>query len=231
MAFNIDLVQHRKKLEQSGYLHLEKTLSDDFVQSLKFYGSQITVNKLDEIAEWHIPGKKRQYLYDFATQKFFDSFRKGLSGIIGKPAEEIVISERHIKVYLSEAADFPAPHKDRHAAEYTIGFPIHIPTDSRVCFFPFLSREENTEQRAVYAEMPDGTEMEHFYTDERIVKVKGDVGDMFIFHGSTVFHERIMSSGSMILYIKVNTASRDPLREHASLMDGFRKQSKVLELA
>ncbi len=231
MAFNTDLGKHRKKLERNGYLHLEKVLSNDFIQSLNSCGSQIIASELDEIAEWHIPGKKRQYLYDFSTQSFFDAFREGLSGIIGKLAEEIIISERHIKVYLTEAADFPVPHKDRHAAEFTIGFPIYIPQDSRVCFFPFMSRNENTEQRAVYAEMPDDTKMERFYADDRIVKIKGTVGDMFIFHGSTVFHERIMPAGCMILYIKVNTARQDPLGEHASMMEDFNKRSEVLEVA
>jgi hypothetical protein len=54
---------------------------------------------------------------------------------------------------------------------------------------------------------------------------------MFIFHGSTIFHERIRAAGSMILYIKINASGRDPLGEHASLLAKLDAQSLVPELA
>ncbi len=218
MSFNADLGQHRSRLEQQSYVYLENVLSDRFTNLLKFYGGQISADKLEEIDEWRIPGKKRQFLFDFSSKAFFDKFREGVSKLTGQPQDAITIGERHIKVYLDEAPDYPVPHLDRQAAQYTIGFPIHIPDDSCVCFFPHLSRKENTAQRAAYADMPTGTDMANFYEDDHIVKMKGGIGDMIVFRGSTIFHERIRSAGCRILYIKVNSTGQDPLGEHASLM-------------
>jgi hypothetical protein len=218
MSFNRDLGQHRPQLEQQNYLHLENVLSDRFKNLLEFYGGQIAANELDEIEEWHIPGKKRQFLFDFLSKSLFDRFREGLSHLTGEPHDAITIGERHIKVYLDEAPEYPVPHLDRQAAQYTIGFPIHIPEDSRVCFFPHLSRNENKEQRACYADMPADGDLENLYKDDHVVKLKGDIGDMIIFQGSTIFHERICPAGCRILYIKINAAGQDPLGEHASLL-------------
>ncbi len=221
MSFNRDLGQHRSQLENQNYLHLENILSDRFTNLLKIYGRQIVDGELDEIEEWHIPGKKRQFLFDFLSKPHFDQFREGLSHLTGEHQDAITIGERHIKVYLDEAPDFPVPHMDRQAAQYTIGFPIHVPEDSRVCFLPQLSRNENTKQCASYADLPAGTDLEDLYEDDQVVSIKGNIGDMIIFQGSTIFHERIRSAGCSILYIKINAAGQDPLGEHAKLLASF----------
>lgn len=218
MAFNTDISGAKDRLKATSFLHLEDVLSDEFVSQLKRCGEKIKEGSMPEVEEWHIPGKKRQYLYDFPSFSFLNAFREGIAQITGFAAKDIMIGERHIKVYLDEAPEFPAPHMDRRAAEFTIGFPITIPEASRVCFFPHLSREENTSERAVFAELPEETDMQAYYDDARIAQYRGKVGDMFIFHGSTIFHERIKPAGSVILYIKINASGRDPLGEHASMM-------------
>jgi len=53
---------------------------------------------------------------------------------------------------------------------------------------------------------------------------------MIIFHGSTVFHERINSAGCLILYIKFNSAGQDPLGEHAKLLENLDSKTKELEV-
>ncbi len=221
MTFKKDLSSDKDRLADGGFLHLEDVLSNEFVSVLKQAGRQIAEKTLPEVEAWHIPGKKRQYLFDFPSEAFFKAFCEGISRITGYPAGDLTIGERHIKVYLEEAADYPAPHMDRHAAEFTIGFPIHIAEDSRVCLFPHLTRERNTDQRAIFADLPGGTDMEQYYRDDQIRSFKGKVGDMFIFQGSTIYHERIRPAGCVILYIKVNAAGQDPLGEHASLLKTF----------
>lgn len=228
MAFSTNMTASRSVLEKQSYIHLQSVLSERFVALLEDHASRIAANESEEIAEWHIPGKKRQFLFDFPSRDFLDGFRAGLADLTGMPADGIIISERHIKVYLDEAGDFPPPHIDRRAAEYTIGFPIRIPDASRVCFFPHFSREENQLERAVYADVSKETDMAAYYGDDRIVKIKGDIGDMIIFSGSTIYHERIRPAGSMILYIKVNASGRDPLGEHASLLASFEAKSAEL---
>ncbi|MEM9332704.1 MAG: hypothetical protein AAGA53_15375 [Pseudomonadota bacterium] len=219
MAFKRDLNAEKQVLEGSSFLHLEDVLSDEFVEKLKQCGEDIVENKMPEVEEWHIPGKKRQYLFDFPNQEFLDTFCKGIAQITGYDPEKITIGERHIKVYLDEAPEYPAPHMDRKAAEFTIGFPINIAKGSRVCFFPHLSREENQGERAIYADVPASTDMKEYYRDDRIHQFEGKIGDMFIFHGSTIFHERIKPAGSIILYVKINASGQDPLGEHASMIE------------
>lgn len=227
MAFNQNLSHAKQMLNNESYMHLKDVLSDEFIKLLVECGKQIRDGSLEEVTEWHIPGKKRQYLFDFPSRDFLSSFCEGIAQITGYDPEKITIGERHVKVYLEEAPDFPAPHMDRQAAEFTIGFPIEISKGSRVCFFPHMNRDENTGERAIYADVPASTDMQSYYSDERIEKYKGKVGDMFIFHGSTIFHERIKSSGSMILYIKINASGQDPLGEHASLLAKLDAQSRT----
>lgn len=226
MAFLRTLGDMKETLRQQSYLHLEDVLSREFTDVLRSYHRRITTNALEEIQEWHIPGKKRQYLFDFPHMEFLQQFRQGMSEITGEARDDITIGERHIKVYLEHAPDYPAPHMDRQAAQFTIGFPIHIPEASRVCFFPHLSRAENTDERARYLDAPAGIDMAQFYDDERVVKTRGKLGDMFIFHGSTIYHERIRSAGSIILYVKINAAGRDPLGEHASLLQSLNDKAR-----
>lgn len=230
MAFNTTLTPHCQALRERNYLHLENVLSQDFTNVLGEVRDRILSGAQDDIPDWHIEGKKRQYLFDFPSEAFLEDFLLSMSEITGKAPENLTIGERHIKVYLQEAPDFSPPHMDRQAAEFTIGFPIHIPDESRVCFFPHMSRKENTEQRAAYADMPADADMEQFYNDDRIVKLKGGVGDMIIFHGSTIFHERIKPAGCLILYIKINAAGQDPLGEHASLLESLARKDRELEL-
>lgn len=218
MAFVKDLAESKSLLQQQNFLHLKDVLSDEFIEVLEQYGREIADDRLDEIDEWRINGKKRQFLFDFPSQDLLEAFCESIGGITGHSGSDITIGERHIKVYHEDAEDFPAPHMDRQAAEFTIGFPIYIADDSRVCFFPHLSRNENVGEKASFAKVPDGTNMKQYYDDDRIVKMKGKIGDMFIFHGSTIYHERIKPAGSVILYIKINASNRDPLGEHASLL-------------
>ena len=91
--------------------------------------------------------------------------------------------------------------------------------------FPHLSRKENVGEKACFIEVPEGTDMEQYYEDDRIVKMKGKIGDMIIFYGSTIYHKRIKPEGSVILYIKINASNRDPLGEHASLLKSLDRKS------
>ena len=231
MAFKKNMRDAKAILEEESFMHLKNILSDEFVELLRDCGNKIRNGTMEEVTQWHIPGKKRQYLFDIPSKKFLEEFCRGISQITGYQADKVTIGERHIKVYLDEAPDYPSPHLDRQAAEYTIGFPIEISEGSRVCFFPHMSRDENTGDRAIYADVPASTDMEAYYNDDKIVKYEGQTGDMFIFHGSTIFHERIKAAGSMILYIKINASGRDPLGEHASLLAKLDAQHRVPELA
>jgi hypothetical protein len=221
MAFNSDLSAFRAPLKSNSFLHIEDALSPDFVQTLSDYRDRILSGALDDIEQWHIPGKKRQYLFDFPSESFLQGFLEGMGQITGARPSELTVGERHIKVYFDDAPAYPAPHQDRKASEYTIGFPIAIPDQSKVCFFPHLGSEENQAERAQFLDVGDNVDMKAFYDDEQIIKVRGKLGDMVVFYGSRVFHERINAAGSMILYTKINAIGSDPLGENRSLRESL----------
>jgi len=192
-------------------------LSDDFVALLRDYRERIRSGALADIPKWHIPGKKRQYLFDFPSKGFLDAFLAGMSAVSGASPRDLVVGERHFKVYLDEAPTYPAPHVDRRASQYTVGFPIEIPEASQVCFLPHLGLDENREEAARFLDPGPDADMQAFYNDPQIAKARGKLGDMIIFYGSRVYHERINAAGSMILYTKVNAIGSDPLGENESL--------------
>jgi hypothetical protein len=219
MAFRKDLSTYREALNTEHYALIEDALSNEFVSHLISYRDRIASGRLKDIPEWHIDGKKRQYLFDFPSAQMLDAFLKGMGAVIGAAADTLTIGERHIKCYLDEAKALPAPHLDRHASQFTVGFPIHIPEKSQVCFFPHLGTEENTDERARFLDIGDNVDMEAFYDDPHIVKFRGKVGDMVIFHGSRVWHERIHPASAVILYTKINAMGEDPLGENRSLRE------------
>jgi hypothetical protein len=219
MAFRQDLSAFRDGLTTQHYALVEDALSREFVALLLTYRDRIAAGRLDDIPQWHVEGKKRQYLFDFPSKAFLDGFLDGMSAVTGIASDRLTIGERHIKVYLDEAKPLPAPHLDRHASQFTVGFPIVIPERSKVCFFPHLGTQENQDERVRYLDIGDDVDMEAFYADPNIVTYGGKVGDMVVFHGSRVWHERVYPAGAMILYTKINAIGSDPLGENRSLRD------------
>jgi hypothetical protein len=52
-----------------------------------------------------------------------------------------------------------------------------------------------------------------------------ELGDMIVFLGSTMFHERIRPRGTAVLYIKLNDENLDPLGE--DIYAALNKKAKV----
>ena len=117
-------------------------------------------------------------------------------------------------MYDKEADRWPAPHKDRAASQISIGLPIHLPTGSSVCVFPDLDPGENEIEKAVFLTERDRGDIAEIYKNEKAVFLNERVGDLVVFLGSAIFHERINSPESAILYIKINGDGRDPLGEN-----------------
>jgi hypothetical protein len=197
-----------------GYVHLKNVLSDEFRAHLAEFSERSLRECANEIGDWKIHGKKRQFLFDFASREDADRFRTGMAALIGIDPETFTISERHLKVYDDEAPCWPSPHKDRAASEISIGLPVHIPAGSSACMFPELNFGANAEERAVFlTERNNHPDPEGVYRTEDAVMLNEQFGDVIAFLGSSIFHERVRPAGAAILYIKVNGSGRDPLGE------------------
>lgn len=214
MLFKYDPGSAHEDFKKQGYVHLKDVLSDEFVSELKGFHQDSQSSQLNEAQNWKIYGKKRQYVFEFKSEEAAIEFRDGLAALTGIDKDGFTISERHLKVYDKEAEPWPAPHKDRAASEVSIGLPVHLEEGSSVCVFPELQFGPNPEERAVFLTDRDHPDLEHVYQKETAVMLHEKVGDLVVFLGSSIFHERVKPAGSAILYIKVNGDGRDPLGEN-----------------
>jgi len=213
MIFNSDPGLYRDQLLKDGYVHLKGILAPSFVDYLKAFYAKTMKDAADESAEWHISGKKRQFVFSFPSEAAALEFRAGMGRLTGMDENKVTFSERHLKVYEPSTNPWPAPHKDRAASEFSIGLPVDLSEGSTVCVFPKLDRKPNEEERAIFIEDGDRTDFEPLYKDNAVM-LHEKVGDVVAFHGSSIFHERANAGGTAVLYIKMNGEGHDPLGEN-----------------
>lgn len=212
MIFKYDPASMRESLATNGYAHLRDVLSDEFVAYMKRFYEESTADAEAEARDWHVAGKKRQFVFDFPSEEAAEEFRRGMARLTGMEEDLFTISERHLKVYDAHAEPFPAPHKDRSASQYSIGLPVHVPSGSTVCVFPDLDAGENQEDHAVFM-TDDGDEIARIYESDAALMLNEKPGDLVVFLGSARWHERVRGAGTAVLYIKVNDIGVDPLGE------------------
>jgi hypothetical protein len=214
MVFKRELGAYRDQLERDGFILLKDILSDGFMATLQDFLDRSRAGTVAEYNTWRIGGKKHQFLFDFPTRDMALAFRDGISDLTGMAQDKLTISERHLKQYENDAPDYPAPHKDRGASRYSIGLPIHLGPETSVCIFPTLDRAPNDSDRAVFMTEQDHPGLEEIYNSPDALPLNEELGDMIIFLGSTIYHERIRPRGTAVLYIKVNDQGFDPLSEN-----------------
>ncbi len=214
MLFKYDPASHRADLQAQGYAHLKDVLSDEFVDQLRAFYVDAMDRAKSESADWAVKGKKRQFVFDFPSTEAAEQFRVGMAALTGIDAQSLTISERHLKVYDEAANPWPAPHKDRSASHYSIGLPVDLAQDSTVCVFPDLDPGDNTSDRAVFLGGGALTDTAEIYARPDAKFLNEKVGDIVLFLGSALYHERVRAAGTAILYIKVNGEGIDPLGEN-----------------
>ncbi len=214
MPFKRDLGTYHEQLKRDGFILLKDILSDDFMAALKTYLAQAKAGQVAEYGQWRIGGKKQQFLFDFPTEAMADQFRTGIAALTGLSRQGFTISERHLKQYDNDAPAYPAPHKDRGASKFSIGLPIYLGPETSVCVFPNLDRTPNEGERAVFMTEQDHPGLEHIYNSPDALPLHEELGDMIVFLGSAIYHERIRPRGTSVVYIKVNDEGFDPLGEN-----------------
>lgn len=214
MPFKKDLSIHRQAFVRDGYVLLKDVISDRFMQYLQDFLMRSRMGEVAEYGQWRIGGKKHQFLFDFPSEDFALRFRDGIAALTGMAPDKLAISERHLKQYEDDAPDYPAPHKDRGASKISIGLPVYLGPETSVCVFPNLDRSANTSERAVFMTEQDNPGLADIYKSKDALLLNERLGDMIMFLGSTIYHERIRPRGTAVLYIKVNDEGSDPLSEN-----------------
>jgi hypothetical protein len=214
MIFTYDPGSYASVLKRDGYVLLKNVFTPQFQRHLKAFLAATRAGAVAEHGQGRIAGKKQQYVFDFPSEEDALSFRAGLIGLTGLREADFTISERHLKQYERGAPAFPAPHKDRGASRYSAGIPIDLGADSSVCVFPSLDRSPNTADTAVFLTKAEYPGLDTIYQDGTAKMLKEEVGDLVVFDGSSLYHERIHPAGTAVLYIKFNGEGWDPLGEN-----------------
>jgi hypothetical protein len=212
--FAFDPADYRQHFAREGWVHIENGIDPEFLAELqKFTRHSLEKTRLDRFA---IKGKKEQSLYEFPnTVDFPGEIFDVVSDVCGLRRETMTVSERHIQAYELDADPEPDPHKDRYPSQISLGFSVEVPAESRLVLYPYDERSLNpfnsaaTFQRSLQPHERPSVALR----DARPVELDDSAGDVVMFHGSTTWHLRRRSAGSVNLYVKLNDFDCDPLGE------------------
>src|SRR5436305_12072242 len=112
--FDFDPRRYAPLLAAQDYVHVPQGITQAFYELMcRQVDEYYDANRLDKYAR----GDKQQALYEFPSHDHYQEFVGMLATLSGLPADQLVVSERHIKGYEPGAAPKPMPHKDRHATQ------------------------------------------------------------------------------------------------------------------
>lgn len=212
--FDFDIDAARRTYADQGWVHIPSGMSPAFLDAVKaFVQAQMDASKLDRFA---IQGKKEQALFSFPEDtdypgELFDV----IAAVCGLHRETMTLSERHIQAYDEHANPNPQAHKDRYPSQVSVGFSVEIPQGSQLVLYPYDHREVNpfNAAAALVASLQPHELPEAVLPQAREVTIEDRPGDVVMFPGSSTWHLRRNSAGTVNLYVKVNDFDCDPLGE------------------
>ncbi len=212
-----------------GYAHIKNGIHKDF---LKFTQDTLAQQKgKRDMKEWEFKGKKKQYLFEFPEEDSIEKIFDYVATVANLPRNKMTLCERHLKDYESDAKPFVPPHKDRLQAELTVGIPLHIPKKSHVVLYP--DNELTINPYSSTAEWRDSLDEdqlpENLLKNIEPVKVYAQPGDIILFRGNSIYHERKYPAGASLLYLKFNAMRLDPIGEDPSTLVQRQKSLVLLE--
>jgi hypothetical protein len=219
-VFRFEPSAYAGEYAERGYVHVKGGVSPGFVQYALAQAKQLMGADAD-LKDWQFKGKKLQFLFDFpaaGAARDWSAMKDAVSALTGLARRRMTLCERHIKVYDAGAPESPPPHKDRLASEVAVGFPLLVAEGSHLVLYPGRHTEVNrfatTElhRRSLDADaLP-----EKLLAGVEPVRIDMQPGDVVLFRGSSIYHERIRPARSIVLYLKFNALRLDPLGEDPS---------------
>ena len=214
-AFTFDPLKYKQVFSDLGYVHIKDGVAPELID---FAWQQTEGYRVDQTAllpKWEIKNKKTQYLFEFPSHELARNVIDVIAAVTSLPSEHMMMSERHIKDYSPNAQPRPSAHKDRFQSQVSVGIPLHVPNGSAVVLWPDQSRTVNTfdstrewRDNLEEKELPENVLKD---IDPLVLDVR--VGDLIIFLGSAIYHERINAAGTVLLYFKFNAKRLDPMAE------------------
>jgi hypothetical protein len=229
--FDFDASQYAPAFAAQGYVHIPQGLSEEFHTVLSQQVEEyIQRNRLDAFTLKHM----QQSLYEFPQdQDYLRQFIEAVGAVCGLDPKNLVLSERHIKVYEPDANPAPLAHKDRHASQISIGFSVRVPPESTLVLYPSDDVGVNpfnsaADLRASFS--PDRAPETILRNAERI-EIKDAPRDVVMFRGNAMWHLRENSADTTMVYLKLNAFNCDPLGEDPSTESCSQRTHTLLSAA
>lgn len=214
--FDFDPGRYVTHLAQHGWVHVRSGVTSDFLEHLR---NSVRRRRTEQsLAGSGIRGEKDQFLYDTPPgADLVGEMRDLTAKLCGLERDGFVVSERHIKVYASDASPSPTAHKDRLASQVSIGVSIEVPEGSYLELYPAVERTLNPHLTAdLNRTLPPNEHPDTTLREQPSVKIHDRPGDVIVFPGSSVWHRRCNSANTANLYLKCNDFDCDPLAEDPS---------------
>ena len=225
-TFNPD--DYLEEFAENGFVLIKHAVHADFLavaieQAIEQRKQQKDINN------YFFKGKKRQYLCEFDEWDLYNHGLEALARTACLSEKKITLCERHIKVYEPDAKAHVPAHKDRIAAQLTVGIPLFIPDGSHIVLWPNDHLAINSlNSSALWRSSLDENDLpENILKDIEPVRVYAEPGDVVMFRGSSIYHERENPANASILYLKLNEMRLDPIGEDPSTL---RQQSISQEI-
>jgi hypothetical protein len=200
---------------RQGYVHIVDGLNPEFLAFAREQAKK-QMDAQKGLREWEFKGKKQQFLFEFGTTtNYREHVLQPIAQVTGFKLERTTLCERHIKAYDQKAPPNPPPHKDRLASQVAVGLPLEVPKDSYIIMYPDVHRDINPwSTTAQYRAAVDEAELpERLLSGVEPVRLDVKPGDVVMFKGSSIFHERVNPANTTLLYLKFNGMRLDPLGE------------------
>jgi len=212
--FNFAPSDYAREFAANGFVVVENGVSDRFLNYA-----------VEQIGEWVKAGDistsnrhlKQEFLFSFPDDRnILSELVETIGQLTGLLADDLIISERHLKIYREDAQQNPLPHKDRKGTQLAVGIPIDVSIESRLILYPFHELDENSYDSYddFLASLPEDKRPEKALRDITPLSIDTKRGDLIVFLGSRIWHERTNAAGSKLLYLKMNALGLDPLGEN-----------------
>jgi hypothetical protein len=227
--FDFDPAAYSEEYESHGFVHIPKGVNEDFhAKLLRQLQASFESSRLNEFAI----GEKQQALYEFPDDAdYLSELFDAVSQVCGLDRRAIVLSERHIKAYESDAVAEPAPHKDRFASQVAVGLSLAIPRGSKLVLYPddhVHANPFNSSAELRGSLSPDRLP-EVVLSGARRVEIEDSPRDVVMFRGNAMWHYRSNPANATLLYLKFNAYKCDPLGEDPRAAERRRQTEAMLE--
>jgi hypothetical protein len=214
-------LDYAAQFERDGYILVKDGVSAEFLDYTRREIRRCARDAVDLSPKVDERRLKQQYLFEFPDDPDrIIELVTTIGELTGLPADELVLSERHLKIYRADAPQNPPPHKDRRATQIAVGIPLEIPRVSQLFLYPHTQRGENVfdSYDAFIRSLPVAERPENALKGITPVVLDTRPGDLVAFWGSSIFHERMRAAGSEILYLKFNALGLDPMGENLPML-------------